>query len=203
MNAVSDLCGSLGIKTEGHGPLIQTSSSGRTEVLGGLLYPVHLVRGGRHHGRLQQQRGACESLVNGTSAYNPNSNVPVQVSETRGGVTKTLPSPAGMGRIAMPLFVGCPAADFPAMGTGGSGGSAPLGDAGASGGASGSGTAGGSGEATHTPAGSAGACRCDLEGSAPASTPALLGILCSAAVWRRRSLRRRPPFRWWPPPPRT
>jgi hypothetical protein len=78
----------LGIKTERPSVVIQTTEGGRTELLGGLLYPVEevpadlpaFVSVDAHH-----------SLIYAVSAYNqPTRNYTIQVQETQGGQTRQL-----------------------------------------------------------------------------------------------------------------
>lgn len=96
----------LGVKTEGKGTVVETTNGGRTEVLGGLLYPVNAFTAADSPAFVSTE--ASTSLVYGTSSYVANGNYPVQVRETRGGVTRELPLAQLTGRL-LPLFTGYPA----------------------------------------------------------------------------------------------
>jgi hypothetical protein len=77
----------LGIKTERPTVVIQTTEGGRTELLGGLLYPVQevppdlpaFVSIDAHH-----------SLIYAVSAYEPTRNYTIQIQETQDGQTRQL-----------------------------------------------------------------------------------------------------------------
>lgn len=77
----------LGIKTEGGGPIINTSGGGKTELLGGLLYVLNNVPVTTPAFTASE---SSVSLVYGESAYNGVDVYKTHVSETRDGVTKTL-----------------------------------------------------------------------------------------------------------------
>lgn len=97
----------LGIKTEGKGPVLETTDGGQSEILGTLVYPV------RRFEPTEQDQAAFindesgHSLIYAVSASGPNRNYPIQVRETRDGTTKTLSTREMRGRV-MPLFVGYP-----------------------------------------------------------------------------------------------
>lgn len=78
----------LGIKTEGGGTTIETINGGKTEVLGGLLYPAYGNPGTKP---AFVNTDSSVSLVYGTIDYDmPPTSYVNQVVETRGGETKTL-----------------------------------------------------------------------------------------------------------------
>lgn len=105
----------LGIKTEGQGTIIDTENGGKTEVLGGLIYPAYVTDQDKKQIQTLSQPAfinnnssvsieAAESYYSSWSAY-----YPVVVQETRDGVTKDLQSsdfPARGDGIFMGLYTG-------------------------------------------------------------------------------------------------
>jgi hypothetical protein len=90
----------LGLKTEQMGTNIETDNAGSTELLGGFLYPVQSVP-------LNQSafviNNSHASLIYATTSYsNPTAsqypNFQTQVSETRGTVSETVPTPSAPAR---------------------------------------------------------------------------------------------------------
>lgn len=95
----------LGFKTEGEGSAIETNNGGRTEVLGGEIYPSAYVPPAGKACFLVNNSSVSFSI--GTSGVN---QYPVIVRETRGKVTKDLkhrdlPSRGGPS-VALPLYSG-------------------------------------------------------------------------------------------------
>lgn len=86
----------LGLKTEGDGTVIDTENGGKTEVLGGLIYPAWITDSSGNHTQTVTQPAfinnnssmsveVAESYYPSWSAY-----YPIVVQETRNGVTKQL-----------------------------------------------------------------------------------------------------------------
>jgi hypothetical protein len=92
----------LGIKTELTGTVIKTTNCGKTELLGGLIYPV---KGFSSKEAAFIAEDANQSLIFGASAYNTSYMYPVMVREKQNGITKELKY-GGEIRYIMPLFVG-------------------------------------------------------------------------------------------------
>lgn len=97
----------LGLKTEEIGTVVETRAGGKTEVLGGLLYPLDPVPSGQP-AFLNDESSLSVSI--GESAYKANAYYATFVKEIRGGVTKTF-SNAGLPRRTtygnlLPLYVG-------------------------------------------------------------------------------------------------
>ncbi|MGL5857980.1 MAG: glycoside hydrolase family 55 protein [Angustibacter sp.] len=96
----------LGLKTEQAGTVIETSGTGRTELLGGLIYPASQVPQGRPAFVLRDQ--ASMSLSYAVASYVGGTNYRTQIVQTRGGTTRSVLSgdlpPSGR----MPLFSGGP-----------------------------------------------------------------------------------------------
>lgn len=97
----------LGLKTEGASTVIETNQGGSTEVLGGLLYPVHTVPSNVPAFISNDSR---QSLIYAVSASRSTDyNYQQQIQETKQGVTRVLTRNKlrrrGFGSI-MPLFVG-------------------------------------------------------------------------------------------------
>jgi hypothetical protein len=95
----------LGLKTEEIGTAIATESGGKTEVWGGLLYPIDNVPKDQPAFSVNQSK---LSLSIGEAAYSPTSRYPAIVSETRNNVTRILdgsklPKRTSHGRM-IPLF---------------------------------------------------------------------------------------------------
>ncbi len=99
----------LGVKTEGHGTVVTTSASGRSEVLGTLLYPSSSFPTNPRPAFVSTDGSV--SLLYGTSSSISNGAYATQVRETRGTDTRSLTTdPNAVGRYAMPLFTGYRAA---------------------------------------------------------------------------------------------
>lgn len=97
----------LGLKTEKAGTVVETKAGGKTEILGGLLYPVQPVPAEQP---AFINDGSSLSVSIAESCYASDYNYKVIVKETRDGVTKTLPNTAIPGRtfcsFTLPLYVG-------------------------------------------------------------------------------------------------
>ena len=94
----------LGLKTEGKGTAINTSAGGKTELLGGLIYPVQEFTTEDKKQASFINNNSSESLIYSVSSYSATRNYDIQVEETRNGVTRRLLTSDIPGR--MPLFVG-------------------------------------------------------------------------------------------------
>ncbi len=94
----------LGLKTEGKGPVISTSVGGKTELLGGLIYPVQDFTVEEKKQAAFINNESSQSLVYSVNAYSPSKNYDIQVEETRNGIKRQLLTKDMPGR--MPLFVG-------------------------------------------------------------------------------------------------
>lgn len=94
----------LGLKTEGKGTAIDTSAGGKTELLGGLIYPVQEFTQQDKKQAAFINNNSSESLIYSVSSYSAARNYDIQVEETRNGVTRQLLTNDIPGR--MPLFVG-------------------------------------------------------------------------------------------------
>lgn len=92
----------LGLKTEQGGTVIATTGGGETELLGALIYPATLVSGAApaFHSTDSQVSYIYSELV-----YCADCGYPVQIEETRSGVTRQITS-SGSASYGMPLFVG-------------------------------------------------------------------------------------------------
>lgn len=99
----------LGIKTEKEGTVIETTGGGRTELIGGLVYPVQTLP------IEQPMFVAVESdfsAIVGESSFSASSNHEVVVEQTRGGELRRLfdsevPARVGFGRgVKMSLYSG-------------------------------------------------------------------------------------------------
>jgi hypothetical protein len=97
----------LGIKTEGKGTVITTRRGGQTELLGTLVYPVRKFTPEDQDQPAFISEESNQSLIYAVSVNGPNRNYPIQVRETRSGVTRVLRSQDLKDGI-MPLFVGYP-----------------------------------------------------------------------------------------------
>ena len=105
----------LGIKTEQSGTVVETNDGGKTEVLGGLLYPAYVTNSQGDHTQVVSNPAfinnnssmsvdVAESYYASWSAY-----YPVVVQETRNGITKQLLSSAFPARgdgVFMGLYTG-------------------------------------------------------------------------------------------------
>jgi hypothetical protein len=95
----------LGLKTEGTSTTITTSGGGFTELLGTLLYPVHVFKPKEQLNPAFINTESSQSLIYSLSVYGSGRNYKIQVQETKGGVVRQLrTSQIKDGR--MPLFVG-------------------------------------------------------------------------------------------------
>ncbi|MGB8065419.1 MAG: glycosyl hydrolase family 28-related protein [Candidatus Sulfotelmatobacter sp.] len=97
----------LGLKTEGTGTNIETDTGGATEVLGGLVYPVWRISPEIPAFSVKDSRASFVYAVSNYKQPAAGTNFLIQVQETQGGSTKSLPSaslPArGLGT-AIPLY---------------------------------------------------------------------------------------------------
>ena len=103
----------FGLKTEGAGTNIETTSGGSTEVLGGLIYPVWKTAPDAPSFTVNDSRASFIYAVSSHKPASANTNFAVQVRETQHGVSKSLlinSLPArGLGTM-MPLYT---SGDFP------------------------------------------------------------------------------------------
>ena len=95
----------LGLKTEGKGPVIETSLGGKTEVLGGLIYPVQVFNQEEKKQSAFINNESSHSLIYAVTASGKSRNYDIQIQETRDGQTRLFLTSDLQGRI-MPLFVG-------------------------------------------------------------------------------------------------
>jgi hypothetical protein len=93
----------LGIKTELKGYVINTTNCGKTELLGGLVYPVKAFTSTDPPAFTSDN--SQQSLIFGASAYAANTMYPVIIRERQNGITKEVKH-AGQVRYIMPLHVG-------------------------------------------------------------------------------------------------
>lgn len=100
----------MGHKSEGKGTIIHTRAGGRTDFLGTLLYPTDSFAAGDPPAFIIED--SLASLIYAGSSYVANGMYPVQVRETRSGVTRDLPVSALSG-LRMPLYVGYATAQAP------------------------------------------------------------------------------------------
>ncbi len=91
----------LGLKTEGHGTVIDSLPGASTELLGTLLYPATSPLPDEVAFKAVDAR---VSLIYSVSSYVAGGDYAIQVEETRNGVTRRLLQSDVQGR--MPLFVG-------------------------------------------------------------------------------------------------
>jgi hypothetical protein len=91
----------LGLKTENHGTVIDSLPGASTELLGTLLYPATSLLPDEVAFKAVDAR---VSLVYSVSSYVAGGDYPIQVEETRSGVTRRLLQSDVQGR--MPLYVG-------------------------------------------------------------------------------------------------
>jgi hypothetical protein len=91
----------LGLKTENHGTVIDSLPGASTELLGTLLYPATSLLPDEVAFKAVDAR---VSLIYSVSSYVAGGDYPVQVEETRSGVTRRLLQSDVQGR--MPLYVG-------------------------------------------------------------------------------------------------
>lgn len=95
----------LGLKTEGKGTVVESSMGGKTEVLGGLIYPVQIFDQDDQNQSAFINDEASHSLIYAVSAARSFRNYRIQVKETRNSQTKLFLTPNLDGK-TMPLFVG-------------------------------------------------------------------------------------------------
>lgn len=99
----------LGLKTERPDTVIETTSGGKTELLGTLIYPSRAFSDEEQQNAAFVNRDSSMSLIYSTSSYCDNCAYAIQVEETRDGQTRKLMSSEFPGR--MPLYVGYKEAD--------------------------------------------------------------------------------------------
>jgi hypothetical protein len=92
----------LGLKTENAGTVIATSGNGKTELLGGLIYPAHSVPA-TDIGFVSENSQV--SYMYSESVYATGYGYATQVQEFLNGVAGTIDSSASAD-YRMPLFVG-------------------------------------------------------------------------------------------------
>ncbi len=102
----------LGIKTELKGYVIKTTDCGKTEVLGGLIYPIQSFTAADSAGFICEN--AQHSLVFGISSYMQNGIYPTLIRETQNGVVKELKNTSLQGVRFIPLHTSANAACNPA-----------------------------------------------------------------------------------------
>jgi len=96
----------LGIKTEGPGTVIETTNGGRTELLGGLLYPAGRVPAAH---RAFVSRDSEVSLTYAMRAYEERNGYRIHVEERRGATERTWAGPRVEGEgpgAVVPLYSG-------------------------------------------------------------------------------------------------
>lgn len=97
----------LGLKTEKVGTIVDTRAGGKTEILGGLLYPVQPIPA-EQPAFINNESSLSVSIAE--SCHAPDYNYKVVVQEIRDGVTKTLPNTALPGRtfcsFTLPFYSG-------------------------------------------------------------------------------------------------
>jgi hypothetical protein len=94
----------FGIKTERKGYVVKTTDCGRTEVLGGLLYPVRSFTDDDTPAFICEN--AQQSLIVGTSCYISNGMYPVLAREKWNGLVKELKGTMAPGRSGIALHLG-------------------------------------------------------------------------------------------------
>jgi hypothetical protein len=97
----------LGLKTENTGTVIKTSSGGKTELLGTLIYPARSFSEAQLQDPAFINEESSHSLIYSLSSYVANGNYRIQVRDVRNGVVRDLFSDQ-LGGMRMPLFVGYP-----------------------------------------------------------------------------------------------
>lgn len=93
----------LGLKTEQPNTAVKTVGGGRTELLGGFLFPVAPVPAGSPAFVNEESSHSLSYVTHGQTDYQ------IQVRETRGGITRDLVKAAVLprgGASAVPLYVG-------------------------------------------------------------------------------------------------
>ncbi|WP_314511804.1 glycosyl hydrolase family 28-related protein [Xanthocytophaga agilis] len=93
----------LGMKTEQRGYVIKTTDCGKTELLGGLIYPAKSMTTSDPPAFICEN--AQHSLVFGASSYTTGMMHPVLIREVQNGITKELKYNGAI-RFMMPLHVG-------------------------------------------------------------------------------------------------
>jgi len=97
----------LGLKTEKAGTVVETKAGGKTEILGGLLYPVQAVPT-EQPAFINHNSSVSVSIAE--SCYTQDYNYKVIIQEIRDGITKTLPNTAIPKRsvcsFTLPLYIG-------------------------------------------------------------------------------------------------
>jgi hypothetical protein len=94
----------LGLKTEGKATVINTINGGKTELLGGLIYPVQQFTRNERGRAAFMSTNSSMSLIYSLRAYAPTRNYTIAVQETRNGITRNLLTKDS--GVVMPLFVG-------------------------------------------------------------------------------------------------
>jgi hypothetical protein len=92
----------LGIKTENRGYVIKTTNCGRTELLGGLIYPVKTFSTSETAFICEE---AQQSLIFGATSYSTGKMYAVLVRETQNGVVKEMKY-GGQIKLFLPLHAG-------------------------------------------------------------------------------------------------
>lgn len=95
----------LGLKTEQKGTVIKTTDGGKTELLGGLIYPVERFDQSDLSQAAFVNNQSSHSISYSVSAYGKNRNYKFQIREIREGKVKTILS-TQMPDKTMPLFIG-------------------------------------------------------------------------------------------------
>lgn len=98
----------LGLKTEGYLPAVETINGGRTDILGGLLYPAWGRRGYEPEGAFLVNNGSLSFSLVG-SKFREGNMYPILVRETQNGETRKLQhdqaGSSGRSAFSTPLFV--------------------------------------------------------------------------------------------------
>jgi hypothetical protein len=94
----------MGLKTEGKATVINTLNGGKTELLGGLIYPVQQFTQQEKTRPAFISSDSSTSLIYSLRSYSSNRNYTIAVQETRNGITRNLLT-KDSGKV-MPLFVG-------------------------------------------------------------------------------------------------
>ncbi|MHA6249444.1 malectin domain-containing carbohydrate-binding protein [Pontibacter sp. CAU 1760] len=93
----------MGLKTEKKGYVIKTTDCGRTELLGGLVYPIKTFDSS--DGPAFIAENGQHALMFGTSSYISNGMYPVLIQEKQNGITKTFKLSSMEDRF-VPLHIG-------------------------------------------------------------------------------------------------
>jgi Pectate lyase superfamily protein len=94
----------MGLKTEGKATVINTMNGGKTELLGGLIYPVQQFTNQEKTRPAFISNNSSMSLIYSLRSYDQSRNYTIAVQETRNGITRNLLT-KDSGKV-MPLFVG-------------------------------------------------------------------------------------------------